>query len=392
MGKQEDLQDFLSNPKIIGYYSLLEDIGIFRHIDSLKKEIRDYKELLDGAMDLFNCTTIEEILDATVRQISDQFLPSFILFLWKPHQNKEEITIKGYRNYQTVDMDMKIESITPFEPYFQKDPNPINFKLLENQMESYDAIKALKKLNPELVAPIMGPSNLYGLILIGHKMIGEKYTPHELTFLKELMAFVSQTIQNHLHYEHSVRDVKTGLFNYGFFMTRLNEEIARSKRNDDIASLIVIDVDKFKNFNDNYGHMAGDRVLESLAQMIKRNVRTGDVPSRFGGEEFTILLPGSDLDTAWLVAERLRISVAEMEVPWEQQILPQVTISLGLITFDKNTDVPAEEIIDRADEALYRSKERGRNRSTIWGGGLLFKIEQMAATKANAAMAGEEAN
>jgi diguanylate cyclase (GGDEF)-like protein len=178
-----------------------------------------------------------------------------------------------------------------------------------------------------------------------------------------------------------VRDVKTGLFKHGFFMTRLNEEIARSNRNDDIASLIVIDVDKFKNFNDNYGHMAGDRVLESLAQMIKRNVRTGDVPSRFGGEEFTILLPGSDKETTWLVAERLRISVAEMEVPWEQK-LPQVTISLGLITFDKNTAVPAEEIIDRADAALYQSKERGRNRSTVWGAGLLFKIEQMTAGKA----------
>jgi diguanylate cyclase (GGDEF)-like protein len=244
-------------------------------------------------------------------------------------------------------------------------------------MESCGAISALQKLKPELVAPIMGPSNLYGLILIGHKIIGEEYTPQELTFLKELTSFVSQAIQNHLHYEHSVRDVKTGLFNHGFFMTRLNEEIARSNRNDDIASLIVIDVDKFKNFNDNFGHLAGDRVLESLAQMIKRNVRTGDVPSRFGGEEFTILLPGSDRETAWLVAERLRISVAEMEVPWEQK-LPQVTISLGLVTFDKNTDIPADGILHRADEALYRSKEGGRNRTTVWGSGLLFKIEQKA--------------
>jgi diguanylate cyclase (GGDEF)-like protein len=192
------------------------------------------------------------------------------------------------------------------------------------------------------------------------------------------MSFVSQAIQNHIHYEYSVRDVKTGLYNHGFFSTRFGEEVSRIKRADYTSSLIVIDVDKFKNFNDSYGHLAGDKVLEYIARTIRQNVRNDDVPSRFGGEEFTILLPNTDKDVAWNVAERLRTSISSMLVPWDPP-LPQVTISLGITSFNKENTASPDEIIHRADEALYQSKENGRNRTTVWQGGLLFKIEKTPA-------------
>jgi diguanylate cyclase (GGDEF)-like protein len=134
-----------------------------------------------------------------------------------------------------------------------------------------------------------------------------------------------------------------------------------------------MDVDKFKNFNDSYGHLAGDQVLEKLALAIKQSVRTDDIPSRFGGEEFTVLLPHTDENTAWAVAERLRTSVMEMYVPWKVP-LPQVTISLGIYCFDQgNINIDSAEIIRRADEALYLSKEHGRNRSTLWSPGCASK-------------------
>jgi diguanylate cyclase (GGDEF)-like protein len=158
-------------------------------------------------------------------------------------------------------------------------------------------------------------------------------------------------------------------------MTRLGEELARAGREDYSSSIIVMDVDKFKHFNDSFGHLAGDRVLECLAVAIKRAVRTGDVPCRFGGEEFTVLLPNTVKDVAFNVAERLRSTVAAMTVPWEPP-LPQVTISLGVHSFSRKEELTAEEIISHADEALYLSKERGRNRTTLWGSGVLFRIEQ----------------
>jgi diguanylate cyclase (GGDEF)-like protein len=366
--------DFLSNPKVAANYSLLQDIGMFKYIDFLNRKIQDYRNLLSGGLDVFNHTSIDEIMDATVWQISDHFLPSSIAFLWKPIQNKDKIAIKSYKNYKTVDLDLKIESISPFEAFFQQYPKPINFDLLAFELKDDAAIRPFSKIEPEIVIPILGPFGLYAIILVGRNILGAEYTQEELVFLQQLMSFVSQAIKNHLHYEHSLRDVKTGLFNHGFFMTRLGEELARSKRAGYASSIIVMDVDHFKNFNDTYGHLAGDRVLENIALMIKQTVRSEDVPSRFGGEEFTVLLPGTEKTTAWMVAERIRISISKMKVPWEPP-LPQVTISLGIYTFDRESSPDPEEIISRADEALYLSKERGRNRSSIWGSGLLFRIQ-----------------
>jgi diguanylate cyclase (GGDEF)-like protein len=182
------------------------------------------------------------------------------------------------------------------------------------------------------------------------------------------MCFVSQAIKNHLHYEHSLRDSKTGLFNHGFFLTRLSEEVYRIKRSEYQSSLIVMDVDWFKKINDTYGHLAGDKVLEELAHIIKQGVREDDILSRFGGEEFTVLLPNTDKTTVWNIAERLRITVSEMKIPWEVP-LPQITISIGIYTFDKNSSVDTTSLLRRADEALYISKESGRNRCTLWNPG-----------------------
>ena len=375
----EEAKDFLSNPKVVENYGLLQELGVFDHLKSLEREIQNFKSLFKGTLDIFARTTVDEIMDATVWQISDHSLPSVIAFLWKPLQNREEIIVKSYRNYKLTDLGLKVNSICEFEPFFLDYPKPINYGLFSFQIGENETLKAFDKIEPELVIPIMGPSGLYGLVLMGRKILGEEYSMAELAFIQHLMSFVSLAIQNHLHYDRTLRDVKTGLYNNGFFLTRLNEEIARSKRNKSTTSIIIMDVDKFKTFNDTFGHIAGDRVLESLAITIKQAVRTEDVPSRFGGEEFTVLLPDTDKENAFLAAERLRSKVANVKVPWEPA-LPQVTISLGVFTFGVDIDIPAEDIISRADEALYLSKQLGRNRTTAWGVGLLDKIERKRQT------------
>jgi diguanylate cyclase (GGDEF)-like protein len=241
---------------------------------------------------------------------------------------------------------------------------------LLKELGNEEALASLKTVKPEIVIPILGPFGLYGIILVGSKTFDSEYAKEELFFIEQLMSFVSQAIKNHLHYEHSLRDVKTGLYNHGFFMTRLKEEIARMKRSGSVSSIIVMDVDRFKNFNDTYGHLAGDQVLEKLALVIKQNVRDEDIPSRFGGEEFTVLLPHTPIATAWAVAERLRTSIEAMRVSWEVP-LPQVTISSGIHAFDGRDNFESSDILRRADEALYVSKAKGRNCSTVWEPGLI---------------------
>jgi diguanylate cyclase (GGDEF)-like protein len=190
------------------------------------------------------------------------------------------------------------------------------------------------------------------------------------------MRFTSIAIQNTIHYEHSVKDSKTGLYNHNFFSNRVSEQTARSLRNGDPYSVIVLDIDKFKIFNDSHGHLAGDEVIIRLAAILRKTMREGDIVSRFGGEEFTVLLPAAGVSEAYMAAERIRKAVEEMEIDSKGSRL-KVTVSLGVATFHPSERPVAGNILKRADKALYRSKKNGRNRTTLFRTGLLYRAEGM---------------
>ncbi|HVX15736.1 MAG TPA: GGDEF domain-containing protein [Pirellulales bacterium] len=160
-------------------------------------------------------------------------------------------------------------------------------------------------------------------------------------------------------------DALTGLPNRRSF----NEEVMRRfdqwRRHQIPLSLVMVDVDCFKKFNDTYGHQAGDDVLRRLAQVLRKTLREMDLAARFGGEEFAILLPGTRLKDATMVAERLRATVASERFPCGGNDLP-VTVSLGLASVVSDED--ADTLIKRADESLYAAKNAGRNRSFLHDG------------------------
>jgi hypothetical protein len=174
--REEIEKKFFSDPRIVENYDFLEGIGVFDYVDSLAREIRNYKTLLTRGLDIFNRTSIDEILDATVWQISDHFLPSFIAFLWKPIQNRQDITIRAYRNYKLVELDLKIDNITPFEAFFQQFPKPVSFEVLSKELNNEEAVKPYRAVRPEIAIPILGPFGLYGIILVGRKMLETPYT------------------------------------------------------------------------------------------------------------------------------------------------------------------------------------------------------------------------
>jgi diguanylate cyclase (GGDEF)-like protein len=342
-------------------------MGVIPYIERLNEEIKDYQDIFSDILNIFQHTDLDDIIDTAVIKIANRISPGSIAFLWKSFQNKDEITIKGYKhstNYKAVDLDLNLETIIPFETFFkQHSQHIITYADLLKLMDNQHA-KELNTIEPELVVPVFSHSSLYGMILLGKKIEKDQFTARDLTYVQHFTYFVSLAIQNQLNYNRSVRDIKTGLYNYGFFMTRLAEELARMRRNNYLSSVIVIDVDFFKKFNTDYGHMAGDKVLEHIAIMIKQGVRLEDVPSRFGGEEFTILLPYTNSEEAWGVAERLRLSISQLVGPWKTELSP-VTISLGIFTFDSTVE-SSIEIVDQADKALYLSKQKGRNCTTIW--------------------------
>ena len=154
-------------------------------------------------------------------------------------------------------------------------------------------------------------------------------------------------------------DVLTGLPNRRNFDVRLRQEIARSARYGGPLSMAMADIDLFKIVNDTFGHQAGDAVLKGLADHMKKSLRVSDYIARWGGEEFTFLLPETKLDIAEMLLNRLRLSIANQVIA---EIGRAVTLSFGVTTYAK-PDSPAD-LVKRVDEALYQSKQTGRNKVT----------------------------
>jgi len=163
----------------------------------------------------------------------------------------------------------------------------------------------------------------------------------------------------------AVTDPLTQIYNRRYFYKRAEEEVDRVKRSGNPLSLILFDIDLFKNVNDTYGHIIGDKVLIKLAHICQGELRNNDIFARYGGEEFVILLPETDIDAALKFAERLREVVANKMFTFDEINLT-TTISLGISIWNNIEHLEVDTIIHQADQALYQSKEAGRNRVTVW--------------------------
>jgi diguanylate cyclase (GGDEF)-like protein len=164
----------------------------------------------------------------------------------------------------------------------------------------------------------------------------------------------------------ALRDPLTGLFNRRFFDAGLAQEIMRSRRSGDPVSLLILDIDHFKNYNDEYGHEAGDAVLRAIGQLLQTQVRGGDVACRFGGEEFVILMPNAPLESAKQRGKQILEAIRGLEIPHQGRLLPSVTASLGVAEFPSHAR-DAEGILEAADNALYIAKRTGRDRMVVSG-------------------------
>jgi diguanylate cyclase (GGDEF)-like protein len=161
--------------------------------------------------------------------------------------------------------------------------------------------------------------------------------------------------------EQSIRDPLTGLFNRRFLEESLEREIRRATRSQRSLSVLMIDLDHFKRFNDTFGHDAGDALLRELGQLLQSNVRGSDIACRYGGEEFSLIMPDATAATAQERAEHIRKSAKGLDLKHAGQALGAVTLSVGVAAFPEHGDTPF--LLTRAaDQALYRAKAAGRDR------------------------------
>lgn len=211
-------------------------------------------------------------------------------------------------------------------------------------------------------------SSTYGLVLFGKKM-GElsisrnnKFLEVETHKIESLISALIYPLRNALLYKQAVEkaymDPLTGLNNRAAFDKSIEQEIDLAKRHHHTISLMLLDIDKFKTINDNYGHLVGDAVLKSFSDCMIRCMRSSDIIFRYGGEEFVILLRNTEIAGAKLLAERMRKCVEEMRFEYENISL-KTSVSIGLAELKEGDD--RLKLLERADNLLYQAKENGRN-------------------------------
>ena len=163
----------------------------------------------------------------------------------------------------------------------------------------------------------------------------------------------------------AIVDDLTGLYNRRHFFSDLSDEKQRAMRFDHNMGCIMLDIDHFKEINDSYGHDAGDMLLVAVADMIKLSCRQIDTAARYGGDEFIVLLPGTDIEGVKTISEKIRQKVEQLEVRYSENTVLSVTVSIGATSFDRYDLEKISDndlIVKKADDALYKGKKLGRNR------------------------------
>ena len=227
----------------------------------------------------------------------------------------------------------------------------------------FEGLRYEAAYGPSLISvPVFVEGTARGVVTLGAKRSGEPFRTEDLGVAVSLASLVSPALRNAERFEslreRVDRDSLTGLANHRRFWVVLDRELERADRYERPLSVVMIDVDGFKEFNDAHGHIAGDAALARIAALIQNSCRTSDRPARYGGDEFAVVLPETPLSGARAFAEKMRQSVEEQRFADSG-----LTVSIGLATYPVDAELP-RPLVAAADENLYASKQAGRNRVT----------------------------
>lgn len=288
--------------------------------------------------------------------------------------------ISAYDTFKR-DPDSKMNSIVKgIKIPLREDTGILALTILEGMPFEITTEEARKKVEPEILrtlntdffvtVPLKAKDKVLGAILVDNIFNKKPITKSDVRMLTMFANHAGLAIENSRLYEETVylsnTDWLTKLWNYGKFQHLLSMELERAKINDAAISLVMLDVDNFKNYNDTLGHIKGDEALKQISNILQNKSRKFDMVARYGGEEFTIIMPNTSKENARLFAERLRNEV-EKHYAEDPNITPEkrLTISLGIATYAEDADTK-DELISRADLALYEAKHSGKNRTCLY--------------------------
>ena len=336
--------------------------------EEYEKQIYDLQQLLEISRSL--CTTlelptlIESILYITMAQMRVLGAGVFIL----NSSDSQELLLGS--NYNGFEVDASINYTIPVDSkivaYFTAQNTVFTLDELKQQLGSNREIKILESLHPTLIVPLILKNHVNGLLFLGERISttdnDEGYTAYEKNEIYTMASLAAIAVNNASLVEQSSTDMMTHLKLKYYFFNVLTDKLDAATSDGQNLAVMMFDIDFFKKFNDTYGHACGDYVLQEVAKIIKKSIRSADMASRYGGEEFTVLLSKTNKKNAMAVAERIRKNIATHDFFYQGQHM-NVTISGGVALFDLDTNPvgSAKVLVDRADQALYVSKRSGRN-------------------------------
>jgi len=236
----------------------------------------------------------------------------------------------------------------------------------KKKLSKKDPIFSLFNMDHCITIPLMAKGRVLGIMLVDNFYSKRKITKDDLWKLTMFANNAGLAIGNSQEFEKTLilsnTDRLTSLWNYGYFQHQLSDEVKRANRFNRHLSLLMIDIDHFKKFNDTLGHMAGDKLLQEIADILRESCREVDLVARYGGEEFVVILPETFKEKAYSSAERIRKLTAAHPCQYkESEPSQRITISIGVASFPQDAS-NKEDLISFADKSLYVAKETGRNR------------------------------
>ncbi|MBI4699072.1 MAG: sensor domain-containing diguanylate cyclase, partial [Nitrospirae bacterium] len=246
---------------------------------------------------------------------------------------------------------------------------PLLVEDLESDPRISQKNKARYRTKSFLSIPLNIEDRVAGVLNISDKISGEVFNKEDLRLMQFFAANASVAIERSMLHkkaeelrELSITDPLTGVLNRRFLNNRLSEEISRYNRYKQPFSLLMVDVDGFKEYNDTFGHLVGDKVLKILASTIVSTLRNTDIASRFGGDEFIIIMPQTPKTDAIHIADRIKENVSKIFIPdLDESLLKDITVGIGLTTFPEDASSIAE-LLEKTDQAMYLAKKAGRNK------------------------------
>lgn len=342
------------------------DQGFQERIEVYEKQIFDLKQLLEISKSLNSTLDYNILIDSILYIIMGQMKVLKASLFAKKGLDATVFTL--HRNYKGFDIDHSVEHIVPEEHpvirLFNQHYKCYTMAEIESALGSLNSLDSIACLEPSLVVPLKAKGSVNGIIILGEQIAGEGYNDEEREYILNIAVLAAIAINNAFLFEMTTTDMMTKLKMKHYFYTILDEHLEKARSGAKPLCLMMLDIDFFKKFNDTYGHNCGDEILKRVAALVHENVRSIDLAARYGGEEFVVLLPDTDLPHATKIAERIRKSVQDDVLAYEGQEL-SVTISIGVAKYDGERDIAGKYLVDRADKALYLSKQEGRNRVTL---------------------------